>query len=67
MLPSYIITSFAPRDANERFMDAKMIEGKVTGANVSVKVDDEFMNAVRENKKYTNPNFSFVKSRLNRC
>lgn len=30
----------------ESFIDAKMIEGKVTGANVSVKVDDEFMNAV---------------------
>jgi ribonucleoside-diphosphate reductase alpha chain len=31
---------------SESFIDAKMTEGKVTGANVSVKVDDEFMNAV---------------------
>lgn len=30
----------------ESFIDAKMIEGKVTGANVSVKIDDDFMNAV---------------------
>lgn len=30
----------------ESFVDAKMTEGKVTGANVSVKIDDEFMNAV---------------------
>ncbi len=30
----------------ESFIDAKMTEGKVTGANVSVKLDDEFMNAV---------------------
>lgn len=31
---------------SESFIDAKMVEGKVTGANVSVKIDDEFMNAV---------------------
>jgi ribonucleoside-diphosphate reductase alpha chain len=31
---------------SESFIDAKMAEGKVTGANVSVKIDDEFMNAV---------------------
>lgn len=30
----------------ESFIDAKMTEGKVTGANVSVKIDDEFMQAV---------------------
>ena len=30
----------------EAFIDAKMTEGKVTGANVSVKIDDEFMKAV---------------------
>ena len=29
----------------EAFIDAKMTEGKVTGANVSVKIDDDFMNA----------------------
>src|SRR3989344_2724728 len=36
----------------ERFIDAKLEKGKVTGANISVKVDDEFMMAVRDDKKY---------------
>ena len=36
----------------ESFIDAKMTEGKVTGANVSVKIDDEFMNAVTNNTPY---------------
>ena len=31
---------------SESFIDAKMTEGKVTGANVSVKIDDDFMNSV---------------------
>jgi ribonucleoside-diphosphate reductase alpha chain len=35
------------------FIDAKLEKGKVTGANVSVKIDDEFMLAVRDNKQYT--------------
>ncbi len=37
----------------EDFIDAKLEAGKITGANVSVKIDDEFMKAVVENKKYT--------------
>ncbi len=37
---------------SESFIDAKMTEGKVTGANVSVKIDDEFMRAVVEDKPY---------------
>ena len=37
---------------SEAFIDAKMIEGKVTGANVSVKIDDEFMNAAINNTTY---------------
>ncbi len=37
---------------SEKFIDAKMAKGKVTGANVSVKIDDEFMKAVKENKPY---------------
>ena len=37
---------------SEAFIDAKMEEGKVTGANVSVKIDDEFMNAVIDKKNY---------------
>jgi len=36
----------------EKFIDAKMEQGKVTGANVSVKIDDEFMNALANNKPY---------------
>ena len=37
----------------EAFIDAKMTEGKVTGANVSVKIDDEFMQCAIEGKPYT--------------
>ena len=37
----------------EAFIDAKMTEGKVTGANVSVKIDDDFMKAVTEKTPYT--------------
>jgi ribonucleoside-diphosphate reductase alpha chain len=37
----------------EQFIDAKLEKGKVTNANVSVKVDDEFMQAVVNNKPYT--------------
>ena len=37
---------------SEAFIDAKMTEGKVTGANVSVKIDDEFMRAAVENRPY---------------
>lgn len=37
---------------SESFIDAKMTEGKVTGANVSVKIDDEFMRAVVDGDKY---------------
>ena len=36
----------------EAFIDAKMTEGKVTGANVSVKIDDEFMQAVTTGAPY---------------
>lgn len=50
----------------ESFIDAKLEQGKVTGANVSVRIDDTFMNAVRNNEMYTqkypifsqNPKFS---------
>ncbi|MBC8319872.1 MAG: adenosylcobalamin-dependent ribonucleoside-diphosphate reductase [Bacteroidetes bacterium] len=37
---------------SEDFIDAKMKEGKVTGANISIKLDDEFMNAVKNNIPY---------------
>lgn len=36
----------------EDFIDAKMTEGKITGANVSVKLDDEFMRCAIEGKPY---------------
>ena len=37
----------------EDFIDAKLEQGKVTGANVSVKIDDTFMKAVQEDTIYT--------------
>ena len=37
---------------SESFIDAKMTEGKVTGANVSVKITDEFMRAAVEDKPF---------------
>ncbi|TYB79526.1 adenosylcobalamin-dependent ribonucleoside-diphosphate reductase [Bizionia myxarmorum] len=51
---------------SEDFIDAKLEQGKVTGANVSVRMDDEFMKAVKNNSEYTqkypifgdNPKFS---------
>jgi len=50
----------------EDFIDAKLEQGKVTGANVSVRIDDDFMKAVKNKKSYTqkypifseNPKFS---------
>jgi ribonucleoside-diphosphate reductase alpha chain len=36
----------------ENFIDAKLEKGKVTGANVSVKINDEFMDAVVNNKPF---------------
>lgn len=38
---------------SESFIDAKMTEGRVTGANVSVKIDDAFMNSVVNGTPYT--------------
>ena len=37
---------------SESFIDAKMVEGKVTGANVSVRIDDAFMQAAVNGKPY---------------
>ncbi|MCM1138784.1 MAG: adenosylcobalamin-dependent ribonucleoside-diphosphate reductase [Duncaniella sp.] len=37
---------------SERFIDAKLEQGKITGANVSVRIDDEFMRAVENGKMY---------------
>lgn len=38
---------------SEDFIDAKMEQGKVTGANVSVRIDDAFMQAVQSGKPYS--------------
>ena len=37
---------------SEKFIDAKLEQGKITGANISVKITDEFMRAVVENKPF---------------
>ena len=37
----------------ENFIDAKLDTNKVTGANVSIKIDDEFMRSVIEGRTYT--------------
>lgn len=38
---------------SEAFVDAKSTPGKITGANVSLRIDDEFMRCAREGKPYT--------------
>ncbi len=37
---------------SEDFIDAKLIAGKVTGANISVKITDDFMKAVIEHRNF---------------
>src|SRR5690554_4466849 len=37
---------------SEDFIDAKLEQGKVTGANVSVRIDDDFMRAITEDRPY---------------
>lgn len=37
---------------SEAFIDAKMTEGKITGANVSVKIDDDFMKSAIDGTPY---------------
>lgn len=37
---------------SEDFIDAKLEQGKVTGANISVKIDDDFMKAVAKGESY---------------
>lgn len=37
---------------SEKFIDAKLEQGKVTGANVSVKIHDDFMKAVESGNPY---------------
>jgi len=54
---------------SEAFIDAKLKEGKITGANISVKLDDEFMKAVIRDEDYIqqfpiNSNKPSVKKRI---
>ncbi|MCL1868302.1 MAG: adenosylcobalamin-dependent ribonucleoside-diphosphate reductase [Paludibacter sp.] len=55
---------------SESFIDAKMEAGKVTGANVSVKITDSFMQAAIDGEPFTqcypvdNPNFEKYKSKI---
>ena len=37
---------------SEKFIDAKLTQGKVTGANISIKITDDFMEAVTRNKEF---------------
>ena len=37
---------------SEAFVDAKSTPGKITGANVSLRIDDDFMNAVESGNNY---------------
>lgn len=37
----------------DEFIDAKMESGKITGANVSVKIDDLFMRSILSGEPYT--------------
>lgn len=37
---------------SEDFINAKLEQGKVTGANISVRIDDEFMKSVKSNSEY---------------
>ena len=52
---------------SEDFIDAKMTQGKITNANVSVKITDEFMQCVKEGKPFVqqypidSPNPKFTK------
>ena len=48
----------------EDFIDAKLEQGKVTGANVSVRIDDTFMKAVKADEKYTQQYPTFSKNPL---
>lgn len=38
---------------SEKFINAKLEDGKVTGANISVKLTDEFMTSALNNQKFT--------------
>jgi len=47
-----MLTNSSRHPDSEAFIDAKMIKGEITGANISVKIDDEFMKALKNGDKY---------------
>lgn len=47
-----ILTLSVKHPDAERFIDAKLQEGKVTGANISIKLTDEFMKAALAGEKF---------------
>lgn len=47
-----MLTVSSKHPDSEDFIDAKLDLGKITGANISVKIDDEFMEAVTQKKPY---------------
>ena len=49
---TYAFRSIKQPDSAD-FIDAKMEQGKITGANVSVRIDDDFMKAVESDGMYT--------------
>lgn len=48
-----MISCHVKHPSAEQFVDAKLDTSKVTGANISIKLDDEFMSAVKNDKEYT--------------
>jgi ribonucleoside-diphosphate reductase alpha chain len=47
-----MLTVSSKHPDSEDFIDAKLDLGKITGANISVKIDDEFMQSVINKKPY---------------
>jgi ribonucleoside-diphosphate reductase alpha chain len=48
-----MLSCFVKHPDSESFIDAKLEDGKITGANISIKLDDDFMKSAISNKKYT--------------
>ena len=48
-----MLTVSSKHPGSEKFIDAQMTEGKVTGANVSVRISDDFMQAAIAGEEYT--------------
>ncbi len=48
-----MLTTSIVHPDSEAFIDAKLVEGKITGANVSVRITDEFMRCAEEGTPFT--------------